>query len=357
MNLFAKKKKEKIRGKAKLTFLSLFNIAGHYHTVHSVASSSEQSTGEITALIGPQGPSAAEIRVNANEVLARVDARIVQNSTHAHNVQNRVESPLPLTNMDAETQGFHNQVQSFKASRASRLATPVKRRPIIPKAPASARRVSHEVSSYQTPSQLQRPSRIQTPGTGRSLQERMERLERILGPVPIKDSHEPPPDIVHMNARTVQDSTHANNVQNRVESPLPSHEEICDNAVEMLARVEKHEKEGRERSLTNMDLETQCLTNQVQSIKASRQALNKQKETQVQSFEASRLATPVKRRPIIPKTPASSIRRVSREISSMTTPSQMQRSSSIPTPGSTSSVRDFLRSPLMKAQTKMMFKE
>jgi len=141
----------------------------------SVASSSEQSTGEITALIGPQGPSAAEIRVNANEMLARVNARIVQNSTHAHNVQNRVESPLPLTNMDLETQRYQVQVQSFKEARASRLATPVKRRPTIPKTPASARRVSHEVSSYQTPSQLQRPSRIQTPGTGRSLQERMER--------------------------------------------------------------------------------------------------------------------------------------------------------------------------------------
>ena len=137
----------------------------------SVASSSEQSTGEITALIGPQGPSAAEIRVNANEVLARVDARIVQNSTHAHNVQNRVESPLSLTNMDLETQRYQVQVQSFKASRASRLATPVKRRPTIPKTPASARRVSREVSSYQTPSQMQRPSSIPTPGSTSSVRD------------------------------------------------------------------------------------------------------------------------------------------------------------------------------------------
>ena len=156
------------------------------------------------------------------------------------------------------------------------------------------------------------------------------------------DSHEPPPDVVHMNARTVQDSTHAHNVQNRVESP----QEICDNAVEMLARADKQLQEGKQRSLANMVAETQCLTYQVE---ASRQALDKQKETQ-------RLATPDKRRPIIPKTPASSIRRVSR-VSSMTTPSQMQRSSSIPTPGSTSSVREHLRSPLVKAQTKMIFKE
>lgn len=142
----------------------------------------------------------------------------------------------------------------------------------------------------------------------------------------------PKPEVVHMNARTVQNSTHAHNVQNRVESPLPSHEEICDNAVEMLARVEKHEKEGRERSLTNMDTETQGFRNQVQSLKASRQALDKQKE-------ASRLATPVKRRPTIPKTPASS-RRVSHEVSCYQTPSQLQRPSRIQTPGTGRSLQE-----------------
>jgi len=132
----------------------------------SVDSSSEQSTGEITALIGPQGPSAAEIRNNANEMLARVDARIVQNSTHAHNVQNRVESPL---NMDLETQRYQVQVEASRqalikqqeTSKASRFATPKKGRTPKHKSRFQAHRVS---ADHFTPLK-DKKSGIQAPGS------------------------------------------------------------------------------------------------------------------------------------------------------------------------------------------------
>ena len=68
-----------------------------------------------------------------------------------------------------------------------------------------------------------------------------------------------------MDARFAQDSTHAHNVQNRVESPLPSHEEIRNNANAMLVKADNQLQEGKQRSLANMDLQTQGFHNQVQS--------------------------------------------------------------------------------------------
>jgi hypothetical protein len=128
----------------------------------SVDSSSEQSTGEITALIGPRGPSPAEIRAKAQALIAKSDKQVKEGRERR------------LANMDVETQHLNNQVEAsrqalikqqetqIQSSKASRFATPKNCR--TPKHKTRSFQ-AHRVSADHFTPLKDKKSGIQAPGS------------------------------------------------------------------------------------------------------------------------------------------------------------------------------------------------